>query len=284
MDDIYELIDSGNGRKLERFGPYVFDRPCAQAVWKAQRKNKEWRKADGRFLREGKNEWEFSGKLPESWTIEIDGIMFETGPTDFGHLGVFPEHVRSWHKMRDIIDTVPEDKRTEINVLNLFAYSGGASLAAARCGVKVCHLDASKKIVQWARRNADLNDMQDAPIRWIVDDVRKFLLREIRRGNKYDGIILDPPSFGRGAKQEIFKIEDHLGEILDLCRSVLTPSPLFLFLSCHTPGYTPLVMKHLITQTTDGLAGNVTSGEMILTGKNASLPLPSGNFACWERS
>jgi 23S rRNA (cytosine1962-C5)-methyltransferase len=167
-------------------------------------------------------------------------------------------------------------------VLNLFAYSGGASLAAARAGAEVCHLDASRKMVTWARRNAELNGLVDAPIRWIVDDVRRFLKREQRRGRRYDGIILDPPSFGRGKRQEVFKIDDHLGELLDQCREVLSSSPRFVFLSCHTPGYTPLVLTHLLEQMQQGCPGDTESGEMILPGVGGVRPVPSGSYAVWR--
>ena len=197
-------------------------------------------------------------------------------PTDFGHLGIFPEHSMLWAKMGDLIRA----QATPPNVLNLFAYSGGATLAAAKAGAKVCHLDASKGMVSWARDNAALSGLQGAPIRWIVDDVLKFLSREKRRGVRYDGIILDPPSFGRGAQGEVFKIERDIHEILASCRELLSDKPLFVFLTTHTPGMTPLVMRYLLEQMMRGKQGNIASGEMIIPAQNGS-DLPSGSYAAW---
>jgi 23S rRNA (cytosine1962-C5)-methyltransferase len=199
-------------------------------------------------------------------------VKFKISPTDFGHVGVFPEHALLWKWMKG---KIVEGS----HILNLFAYSGGASIAAAQAGAKVCHLDASKAVVSWARENVALNGLEKAPIRWIVDDVIKFLHREIRRGVKYDGIILDPPSFGRGSKGEVFKIERDLRVVLELCRKLLSEKPLFTILSSHTPGYTPLVMKHLIEQMTEGLKGTAESGEMVIPGP---LDLPSGTYARWH--
>jgi 23S rRNA (cytosine1962-C5)-methyltransferase len=260
---MYELIDSGNGRKLERFGEWVIDRPSAQAVWHPQRGN--WR-PHATFTREPDGKWE--GSLPESWVIEIEGIRFLLSPTDFGHLGIFPEQNKSWNWIRS-------HSRPGMNVLNLFAYSGGSTMAAAQGGAKVTHLDASKKMIAWAKENAALNGVGE--IRWIVDDVRKFLKREVKRGTRYDGIILDPPTFGRGAQGEVFKIEKDLLEILALCQEVFTDKPAFLLLTCHSPGFTPLVMQNLLGQM---LEGSVEVGEMVLAGKIA---LPSGVYARWNK-
>ena len=172
-------------------------------------------------------------------------------------------------------------KKTAPSILNLFAYSGGATLAAAKAGAQVCHLDASKGMVAWARENALLNGLEGASIRWMIDDVSKFLMREIRRGNRYDGIILDPPSFGRGSKGELFKIEEDILNLLSQCRRLLSDTPLFVLFSCHTPGFTPIAMQHLLCQMTHGLPGKVTEGEMLLTGSEKTLSVPSGTFARW---
>lgn len=280
----YQLCDSGHGRKLEQFGPYLIDRPSAQAVWKPTLPKASWQGCDLFFTREGENIWKKKGAIPEIWSIEAAGIRFKISPTDFGHLGIFPEQKPFWEWITTTIASAKLTRSEPLNVLNLFAYSGGATLAAAKGGANVCHLDASKGMVAWARENAALNKLEQAPIRWIVDDVSKFLKREIRREHKYDAIILDPPSFGRGAQGEMFKIEEHLEGILSDCRQLLTAKPLFILLSCHTPGYTPIALRHLILQMMDGLQGNIDHGEMVLTGSETVFPLPSGAYARWSAS
>ena len=278
MDEDYELLDSGYGRKLERFGEMTLDRPCAQAVWRPQKGADVWERANAVFHRESReSHWEFKTRVPAAWKCRVGGVLFRLQLTDFGHVGVFPEHVFGWNWMRERI------KRTgrSLSVLNLFAYSGGATLALAQAGCEVCHLDASKKMVDWANRNAELNQLQEAPIRWIVDDVTKFLKREIRRGHRYDGILLDPPSFGRGTNQELFKIETHLLDLLDMCGEVMSEQADFLFVSCHTPGYTPIVLQHLLAQSRRG--GEILTGEMRIPGSQGVLDIPSGSFAVWSR-
>lgn len=272
----YALLDSGDGRKLERFGDCVLERPAAQAVWKPESAESVWAKADARFDRTEGNRWHGRTRLPEEWEAEIEGIRFRLSSTDFGHLGVFPEQRPMWRWIREQCA-----KRKNASVLNLFAYSGGSTLAPAQGGAKVCHVDASKGMTDWARENARRNGLQDAPIRWIVDDVPQFLAREIKRGRSYDGIILDPPSFGRGAKGELFKIEERINPLLDQVRQLLSKSPMFVLLSCHTPGFSAQVLENLLSQHLSGLAGAVDSGEMLLTGGEGVKPLPSGSFARW---
>jgi 23S rRNA (cytosine1962-C5)-methyltransferase len=267
----YQLIDSGDGQKLERFGDYMLDRPCLQAVWSPTLIKTEWEKADGRFSREKGARWEFRKKLPASWHCTVGGVQFKIAPTDFGHLGVFPEHADLWEWMRPHIFP-------KCRVLNLFAYSGGVSLAAAQQGAEVCHVDASKGMVDWARENAALNGLSSLPVRWIVDDVFKFLRREQKRGSLYDGIILDPPTFGRGTKGEVFKIETDIVPLLQLCSELLSKKAKFFVFSCHTPGFTPLGMRHLLGQTMP--KGHVEEGEMALHSPGA-LAIPSGAFARW---
>jgi len=199
--------------------------------------------------------------------------------TDFGHIGVFPETRALWEWIRSALKEQAAKKGRELKFLNLFAYSGGATLAAAQAGAHCCHLDASKGMVDWARENAKLNDLGDAPIRWIVDDVIKFLRREVKRGNRYDGILLDPPSFGRGKKGELYKIEDQLMTTLDLVHEVLTDDPAFVLLTSHTPGFSPIVLKNLLGQYHG--AGIFECGEMLLTGKAGVNDLPNGNWARW---
>ncbi len=271
----YELIDSGFGQKFERFGPYTFVRPCSQAVFSPLLPSSEWEKADARFTREGYSQWLKPIDQSRPWVIEVEGIKFILKPTDFGHLGIFPEQKPFWKWLQETCQKAD-------SILNLFAYSGGATLAAAKTGASVCHLDASHGMVSWARENAQVNGLESAPIRWIVDDVFKFLKREVKRGASYDGILLDPPSFGRGKKGEVFKIESDVIELLSLCKELLSDNPKFLLFSCHTPGFSPLINHHLVKNTMKEYGGTIDFGEMCLTGKEGVPPLPSGTFARWR--
>lgn len=273
----YLLLDSGDQRKLEQFGPFVISRPSAGALWKPSMRREVWTKADASFSREeSRSGWSYLRKLPAEWVVEIEGIKCKIAPTDFGHLGVFPEHSGLWPLMQEDLR-----RRQNPSVLNLFAYSGGATLSAAKAGAKVCHVDASAGMVAWARENAALNNLTSAPVRWIIDDVFKFLRREVKRGVVYDGILLDPPSFGRGAKQEVFKIERDLHELLDLCCQLLSPDPLFLTLTTHTPGMTPLVLEQILRQKMDKRKGKVVGREMIIPSQSG-ICLPCGSMAQWR--
>lgn len=274
----YCLLDSGDQQKLEKFGDYTLVRPCSAALWKPIRGSALWKSADASFTREEESGWSMRTQLPSSWVVELHGLLFKIIPTDFGHLGLFPEHSALWSFAEELI----KQRQETVNVLNLFAYSGGATLALARAGAKVCHLDASKSAVDWARENATLNHLEGAPIRWIVEDVLKFLQREIKRGRFYDGIILDPPSFGRGNRGEVFKIERDLEEILAACRALLSERALFVILTTHTPGMTPTTLRHIIDQMMRGAKGKIECGEMLLSSPNA-LEIPSGSFARWMR-
>ena len=277
----YSLLDSGNGKKFERFGDITLVRPCAQAVWQPSLPATEWNRATASFDREEGNRWEGRGRLPDAWNIRIDNLAFKLSGTNFGHLGIFPEQRGQWRWITQTINSQISNSQNP-QILNLFAYSGGSTLAAAVAGAGVCHLDASRGMVQWARENAELNRLANAPVRWIADDAHRFMEREIRRGRTYDAIILDPPTFGRGTQNETYKIEDDLQKTLSLCLSLLSQNPLFLLLSCHTPGYTPVVLNNILRQSTAALGGVVESGEMLLTG-TAPLPLPSGAYARWSR-
>lgn len=261
----YQLLDSGSEQKWERFGDHILQRPCTQAVWKPTLKIEP----AAVFTREER--WVGLHSLPKSWTVLHGGVEFLISPTEFGHLGLFPEHADLWQEMRSHISK-------NSRILNLFAYSGGVTLAAAQEGAEVCHLDASKGMVDWARQNAQLNRLEKAPIRWIVDDAVKFLKREKKRESFYDGIILDPPTFGRGSKGEVFKIERDILELLELCSSLLSQKPSFLLFSCHTPGWTPLILRHLLGQTMP--KGHIEVGEMALHSSGA-MAIPSGSFARW---
>lgn len=266
----YQLLDSGDGAKLERFGPYTLIRPASQAVWQPQLGKKEWDKADAHFTREGSNQW--VKPIRKEWSVTAAGIQFRLDATDFGHLGIFPEQEIFW-------EWIQKETRPGMRVLNLFAYSGGSTMAAALAGAEVVHLDASKGMVDWARENASLNRLEKKPIRWIVDDAIKFLKREVKRGNLYDAIILDPPSFGRGAQGEVFKIDEHIIPLLTLCRDLLSKQAKYLLFSCHTPGYTPTVMHNLLKQLHP--KGRIDAGEMVLKGAPGVFSLPSGSFARW---
>lgn len=279
MTNGYELLDSGTFQKLERFGPVVLSRPCAQAVWAKTLPEATWRQATATFFREGGNQWRGRDNLPDTWDIDVDGTRFKLSSTDFGHLGIFPEQRDQWKRIREVCAAYLKKHGRAPRVLNLFAYSGGSTLAAAHGGAEVCHVDASKGMVEWARQNATLNRLDDKPIRWIVDDVTKFLEREQRRERHYDLIILDPPSYGRGAKGEIFKIENDLPPLLSLLSKLMSPEPLGLLLSCHTPELTPITLHHLLFQQW-GSRGNLEHGEMQLRGGPEVLPVPSGS-CCW---
>ena len=299
MADDYELLDSGDGRKLERFGKYVLARPCSQAMWRPSKGAAEWERADASFDREDGNRWHGRSNLPKEWQIETAGIKFKLGGTDFGHLGIFPEQRAQWRWIREQAKVEGEDKRRNstvqpstfnlqpFKVLNLFAYSGGSTMAAALGGAEVCHLDASKGMVEWARENARLNGLADHPIRWIVDDAHKFMKREIRRGHKYDAIILDPPTFGRGAGGEMYKIERDLKDTLGLVKDLLSDSPSFVLFSSHTPGLSQIVAENILGQLFP--TAKLESGEMLLEPavqsnnrtieqSNNSLPCPSGIY------
>lgn len=267
--DKYELIDSGELQKLERFGPYLIQRPCPVAYWPKQ-KPKLWKEVDATFTRDKKNTWIFHKKIPESWIIKHEGILFKVSPTEFGHLGIFPEHnIKVSKKIKG---------SAALRAINLFGYTGGISVALAKEEIEVCHVDASKKSVAWAKENAALNKIPEDKIRWIVDDCRKFLKREAKRESYYDIIILDPPTYGRGTKKEVFLLEEEINELLALCKSCLSKEPKQVIFSCHTLSFTPLVMQQLLAY---HFGENVQSGEMSIHAKE-SMTLPCGTLAIWE--
>ena len=297
--DGYELLDSGDGRKLERFGPWILARPAAQAAWRPRLDAAAWERAHAAFDREDGQRWTTRENIPEEWIVALDGLRFRLSRTDFGHLGIFPEQRDLWQWIdakvraanRSAVHTraahasdAQHEGDAPVSLLNMFAYSGGATLAAARAGASVCHVDASRGMVTWASENAKHNELESAPIRWIVDDALKFLRREERRARKYDAIVLDPPTFGRGAKGEVYKIDEALRETLDACRGLLSEQPVLVLLTSHTPGYTPLVLENVLGQVVEARGGTIESGEMVLRGAADVLPLPSGAWARWSRS
>lgn len=278
----YELIDSGEGRKFERFGEYRLVRPCAQAIWRPQKDASLWARADASFDRAQGNRWRVSRPLPEEWTVAVSGMCFRLSATDFGHLGIFPEQRDLWNWTARMVETAQKNRAGRVSVLNLFAYSGGATMAAARAGARVCHVDASKGMVKWARENAELNGLGQAPIQWIVEDVNRFLDREIKRGKRYDAVILDPPTFGHGRRKEIYKIDQELASTLEKCWALMSGEPAFLLLSSHTPYCTPIALTNFLRLVTGPFPDScIEHGEMLLTGAEGVLPVPSGTYSRW---
>ena len=276
----YELIDSGKGRKLERFGPYVLDRPCTQAEWAQRKPRSVWDHAHAAFGREKRGTWQQSSPLPSTWNVTIKGLQFRLSAAPSGQVSVFPEHRSLWAWLARTLTAAQETRTESISLLNLFAYSGGTSIAAARAGVSVCHLDGSKAAVARARENAALNGLEKAPVRWIVDDVPSFIKREERRGRRYDAIVLDPPSFGRGRRGEVFKIERDLPAILEGASALLSEEPVCVLLSCHTPGFAPSVLRRYLSGGLGINSGAIECAALNLTG-NKTAPIPSGAFARW---
>lgn len=270
----YELIDSGQGEKLERFGDFTTRRPDPEALWSKKESLEKWQKADFSFI---KNKG-WSEKNKKEWIVEYDNLNFIIKPTSFKHLGLFPEQIENWKWMDRIIR---KNKDREISVLNLFAYTGGASLVCARAGAYVCHLDASKSAVLWAKENAKISNLEDEPIRWIVDDVMVFLKREIKRGKKYDAIIMDPPAFGHGPKDELWKIEENFLELMDLSKKLLSDNPLFFLINGYTAGYSATVYENNLKEIFKDM-GVIEKGELLISESNGERLLPSGIYARFE--
>lgn len=279
----YLLLDSGDMQKLERVGPYTLVRPSPQAIWSPRLPQGEWAKADGVYHRtsEGGGHWVWSGKVKREFDVLFNSLAFEIHLTNFGHMGLFPEQAENWDWLRGLIrDRMAQTNQRNLHVLNLFAYTGGSTLAASQAGAHVVHLDAAKNVVDWARKNAHLCALQERPIRWIVDDALKFVKREQRRATRYHGIILDPPSFGRGPQGEVFKIEKDLMPLLEACAALLADDPLFILYSCHTPGFTPLTLSNQLDEMMGRRKGEIEAGEMTVRDGSGRL-LPSGAFARW---
>lgn len=280
----YELIDASCGEKLERWGNILLRRPDPQIVWTASGETRSdlWERADARYIRSssGGGHWEFNKKLPEKWSIKYRDIKFGIKMMGFKHTGLFPEQASNWDWFSDIIK---KSNRKDVKVLNLFAYTGGASVAALRAGASVCHVDASKGMVSWAKENVRLSGMEDRPIRFIVDDVKKFVEREIRRGNKYDGIIMDPPSYGRGPSGEVWKIENELFGLIELCMKVMSAEPLFFLVNSYTTGLSGSVMENIYKLTLKKqFGGESCTDEVGLPVKCGGLVLPCGYSSRWN--
>lgn len=277
----YEVIDTSKGEKLERWGKYILLRPDPQVLWDTPKKNPAWKHLNAHYHRskKGGGEWEFFD-LPEQWSIHYRDLTFHLKPFSFKHTGLFPEQAANWDWFSDLI----KNANRPIKVLNLFAYTGGATCAAAKAGASVTHVDASKGMVTWAKENAQASGLADAPIRWIVDDCVKFVEREIRRGNHYDAIIMDPPSYGRGPKGEIWKIEEKIHPFIALCEKLLSDDPLFFLVNSYTTGLAPAVLTYLIsTEVVAKHGGTVTSDEIGLPVSSNGLILPCGAAGRWQQ-
>ena len=273
----YEIIDCSKGEKLERWGKYLLVRPDPQVIWDTPKTDRGWKNMNGHYHRskKGGGEWEFF-KLPQQWQIHYGSLTFNLKPFSFKHTGLFPEQATNWDWFSEKI----RNAGRPVKVLNLFAYTGGATLACAKAGAKVCHLDAVKGMVDWGRTNAKLSGLSDKPIRWIVDDAVKFLGREIRRGNRYDGIILDPPSYGRGTNGEMWKLEDSICDLMNMCTEVLSDNPLFIVLNSYTTGLSSSVMTYLLQMTVGRKYKiRVDSQEIGLPVEQTGLAVPAGNTA-----
>ncbi len=276
----YKILDTSDGEKFESWGGTTLVRPDPQIIWKSK-KSPEWKNADAFYHRseKGGGWWEYKKKLPESWNISYGDLKFIIRPTGFKHTGLFPEQAVNWDMMADMI----KNAGRPIKVLNLFAYTGGATLACANAGASVSHVDASKGMVQWARDNAQVSGLADKPIRWLIDDCEKFVRREIRRGNFYDAIVMDPPSYGRGPGGEVWKLEDCIYDLVKVCADVLSDNPLFFLLNSYTTGLSPSVMAYILNDVLcEKFGGVVSADEIGLPVEKSKMALPCGSTAVWK--
>jgi 23S rRNA (cytosine1962-C5)-methyltransferase len=278
----YILLDCSDGERLESWGGFTMVRPDPQVIWKTPKKNKLWYQADAVYHRSntGGGHWEFNRKLPESWSIEYRDLTFNVKNMGFKHTGIFPEQAVNWDYTRSLIEKSGRD----IKVLNLFAYTGAATVSALKAGASVVHVDASKGMVMWAKENAASSGVADRSVRWIVDDCVKFVQREIRRGNRYDIIIMDPPSYGRGPNGEVWKVENEVYPLVELCTQVLSDDPVMFLINSYTTGLSPAVMHYILGSTVvRKYGGTVSSDEIGLRVRESNLVLPCGSSAIWEK-
>ena len=277
----YKILDMADGQKLERWGDVILARPDPQIIWKEKTYSEKWKNINATYHRSktGGGVWEYKKKMPNQWQIKYKELTFNIKPMGFKHTGLFPEQAVNWDWMMDKIKKANRD----IKVLNLFAYTGGATVACAAAGASVCHVDSSKGMVTWAKENIASSGLAERPVRYIVDDVVKFVNREIRRGNKYDAIIMDPPSYGRGANGEVWQFEDNIYDLVDLCTKVLSDKPLFSLINSYTTGISSKVLENILNLTVSKkYKGKVSSGEVGLPMENSNLVLPCGIFGRWE--
>ncbi len=278
----YELIDCSCGERLERWGNVTLIRPDPQVIWKTEKKNPLWKKADAIYHRSqtGGGQWEIRNKIPDFWTIDYRDLTFNIKTMGFKHTGLFPEQAVNWDLTAEII----KNAGREVRVLNLFAYTGGATVSALKAGASVCHVDASKGMTLWAKENAQSSGVADKSVRWIVDDCIKFVQREIRRGNKYDIIIMDPPSYGRGPGGEVWKLENEVYGFVELCSQVLSDDPLMVLINSYTTGLSPSVMEYILGAVVQKrFGGKVTGSEIGLRASENGLILPCGASAIWSK-
>ena len=276
----YEILDMADGEKLERWGNIKLIRPDPQIIWKSKSFPKKWEDVNAKYNRSntGGGAWEFNRKLPQSWQIKYKDLTFNIKPMGFKHTGLFPEQAINWDWM---IEKIKSSKR-EIKVLNLFAYTGGATVACLSAGASVCHVDSSKGMTTWAKENVESSGLREKPVRFIVDDVIKFVNREIRRENKYDAIIMDPPSYGRGKNGEVWQFENNIADLVELCTKVLSEEPLFFLINSYTTGISSKVLANLLELNMKKYDGKITNGEIGLPMKDSNLVLPCGIFGRWE--
>ena len=277
----YEIIDMANGEKLERWGNIKLIRPDPQIIWKNKSFPNEWKNANARYNRSntGGGAWEYKKRLPESWQVKYKNLTFNIKPMGFKHTGLFPEQAVNWDWM---INKIQQSKRN-IKVLNLFAYTGGATVACLSAGASVCHIDSSKGMTTWAKENVESSGLREKPVRFIIDDVVKFVQREIRRENKYDAIVMDPPSYGRGKNGEVWQFENNIADLVELCMQVLSDDPLFFLINSYTTGISSRVLANLLELNMKNHKGKITSGEIGLPMKNSNLVLPCGIYGRWEK-
>ena len=278
----YEIIDMANGEKLERWKDIVLIRPDPQIIWQEKSFPEKWKTAHARYHRSntGGGNWEYHKKMPESWKVQYKELTFQIKPMGFKHTGLFPEQAVNWDWMMEKI----RKAQRPIKVLNLFAYTGGATVACLAAGASVCHVDSSKGMVTWAKENVMASHLQDKPVRYIVDDVVKFVNREIRRENKYDAIIMDPPSYGRGAGGEVWKFEENIVPLVELCAKVLSENPLFFLINSYTTGISSMVLEDILRlKISPKYAGKIEHGEIGLPMKDSKLILPCGIYGRWEK-
>lgn len=278
----YELIDTGNGQKLERFGKYTLVRPDPQIIWNRRLPESDWAKADAVFQRthQDKGLWKKKTDMSDRWLVKYKNLTFVAKLSPFKHTGIFPEQTVNWDFMQK---TIQQSNNSAINVLNLFAYTGGASLACAAAGAIVTHVDASKSAISWARENKDASKLSEKPIRWILDDVLKFTQREIRRGKKYDAIIMDPPIFGHGAEGETWKFHEHFPKLMQICKHLLSDQPLFILINAYAISASSLMLENVLDDITHDLQGKITVGELTLRETKNKRLLSTGIFARWEK-
>ena len=278
----YEILDMANGEKLERWKDVILVRPDPQIIWKNKSFPNKWKNANAKYKRSssGGGQWEYNKNIPSSWKIKYKDLTFNIKPMGFKHTGLFPEQAVNWDWM---IDKIKSEKRP-IKVLNLFAYTGGATVACSYAGASVCHVDSSKGMVMYAKENIQASGLQDRPVRYIVDDVVKFVNREIRRGNKYDAIIMDPPSYGRGTNGEVWKFEENISDLIELCIKVMSDDPLFFLINSYTTGISSTVLENLLSlYIPKKFNGKFSSGEVGLPMKDSKLILPCGIYGRWEK-